>query len=66
MIIDLDSWEIGYADGRLGRSPECPVNREQVSYLSGYVQGRAAPVGSGRELRVRRSIPNRRRFELVR
>ena len=25
MIIDLDSWETGYADGKLGWAPECPT-----------------------------------------
>jgi hypothetical protein len=66
MIIDLDSWEMGYADGRLGRSSECPANRDEVSYLSGYVQGRAARVGAGREVRLHRSIPNPRRLRFVR
>jgi hypothetical protein len=61
MVIDLGSWEIGYGDGRLGRLPECPVNRDHASYLSGYVQGRAARGGGGRELRLRRSTPRQRR-----
>jgi hypothetical protein len=56
MIIDLDSWEIGCADGRLGRSPEYPVNRDQVSYFSGYVQGRRARVRGRKEVRLHCSI----------
>jgi len=66
MIIDLDSWEIGCADGRLGRSPEYPVNRDQVSYFSGYVQGRRARVRGRKEVRLHRSIPYHRRLRPVR
>jgi hypothetical protein len=25
-IIDLDSWETGYADGELGRAPQCHID----------------------------------------
>ena len=46
MIIDLDSWEIGYQDGQSGRPYECPANRDQVSYSSGYRQGSAARGGA--------------------
>ena len=31
MIIDLESWEVGYGDGHVGRPFECPANRDQVS-----------------------------------
>ena len=61
MVIDLGSWEIGYQDGRLGRLPECPVNRDQASYMSGYVQGRAARGGRRTGARLRRSILPQRR-----
>jgi hypothetical protein len=46
MIIDLDSWEAGYADGRLGCGPECPENHDEVSYSSGYREGRATRAGT--------------------
>ncbi len=39
MIIDLDSWEAGYADGRLGCGAACPENHDEVSYSSGYREG---------------------------
>ena len=41
MNIDLDSWEAGYADGQHGRSPQCAIGLDQVSYLSGFCHGRA-------------------------
>ena len=41
MIIDLDSWEVGYADGQLGRLPKCPAKFDPISYSSGYFEGRA-------------------------
>ena len=41
MNIDLDSWEAGYADGQYGRSPQCAIGLDQVSYLSGFCHGRA-------------------------
>ena len=41
MNIDLDSWEAGYADGQYGRSPQCAIGLDQVSYLSGFYHGRA-------------------------
>jgi hypothetical protein len=41
MIIDLDSWEAGYADGQAGRPSHCAVGLDRVSYLSGYRHGRA-------------------------
>ena len=46
MIIDLDSWEAGYADGRLGCGPACPENHDEVSYSSGYREGRATRAGA--------------------
>ena len=41
MNIDLDSWEAGYAHGQQGRPPQCEVGLYQVSYLSGFCEGRA-------------------------
>jgi hypothetical protein len=41
MNIELDSWEAGYADGLYARRSQCAVGLDQVSYLSGYCQGRA-------------------------
>jgi hypothetical protein len=46
MNIDLDSWEAGYADGQYGRSPQCAIGLDQVSYLSGFCHGRAWRVQS--------------------
>jgi hypothetical protein len=45
MIIDLDSWEAGYADGRLGCGA-CPEHHDEVSYSSGYREGRATRAGT--------------------
>jgi len=56
MIIDLDSWEVGYRDGHSGRPAECPVNRDLPSYSNGYVQGRADRDG-GRNKGVRLRQP---------
>ena len=61
MIIDLDSWEIGYGDGHVGRSFECPVNRDQLSYASGYSLGRATRAEARNQTRVRVSVSARRR-----
>ena len=41
MNIDLDSWEAGYADRQYGRSPQCEIGLDEVSYLSGFCHGRA-------------------------
>jgi hypothetical protein len=41
MNIDLDSWEAGYAHGQQGRPPQCAIDLDQVSYLSGFCHGRA-------------------------
>ena len=46
MIIDLDSWEAGYADGRLGCGAACPEHHDEVSYSSGYREGRATRAGA--------------------
>ena len=48
MIIDLDSWDTGYADGQLGNPSECPADFDRFSYSSGYRQGRAAKQGASR------------------
>jgi len=45
MIIDLDSWETGYADGKLGRALECPIELDPSSYSLGFRQGRASRAG---------------------
>ena len=50
MIIDLDSWETGYADGQLSRPSRCPADLDQFSYSSGYCQGHTG----GRETLARR------------
>ena len=39
--IDLDSWEVGYADGQFGRLSQCPANLDLFSYSAGYCEGRA-------------------------
>jgi hypothetical protein len=36
MIVDLDSWEKGYADGQLGRASQCPTDLDPLSYSSGW------------------------------
>ena len=41
MVIDLDSWEMGYADGQNGHGFQRRVDVDPLSYSSGYVQGRA-------------------------
>src|ERR1700738_2195889 len=43
--IDLDSWEVGYADGQFGRLSQCPANLDSFSYSSGYCEGRACRGG---------------------
>ena len=58
MIIDLDSWEAGYADGRLGCGPACPEHHDEVSYSSGYREGRATRAGA------RMKPPRLRRLQL--
>jgi hypothetical protein len=54
MIIDLESWEVGYADGQFRRPAECPGDCDGVSYASGYREGRATRDGNGRQARLRR------------
>jgi hypothetical protein len=49
MIIDLYSWEAGYAEGRRGRPSQCPDNLDKLSYSSGYCEGRAVRVGTSRK-----------------
>jgi hypothetical protein len=67
MIIDLDSWEVGYRDGHSGRPSECPVNRDQPSYSNGYVQGRADRGGRRkRGVRLRQPISTWERSRSVR
>jgi hypothetical protein len=43
MVIDLDSWEAGYPDGRAGRW--LPAGLDQASYSSGHDVGRAVAAG---------------------
>ena len=62
MIIDLDSWEVGYGDGHVGRPFECPVNRDPVSYAIGYSQGRSARAEARKQTRVRASSSALRRL----
>jgi hypothetical protein len=45
MIIDLDSWESGYADGRLGHAADCPPGFDPFSYASGHREARAYLAG---------------------
>jgi hypothetical protein len=56
--IDLDSWEVGYADGQFGRLSQCPANLESFSYSSGYCEGRACHVGTDRNQYARRRASN--------
>jgi hypothetical protein len=46
MIIYLDSWETGYADGQLGRASQCPSDLDQLSYSNGYREGRECRAGT--------------------
>jgi hypothetical protein len=50
-IIDLDSWETGYADGELGRAAQCPIGCDchPLSYSIGYYAGRKARAGARRQ-----------------
>jgi hypothetical protein len=56
--IDLDSWEVGYADGHFGRLSQCPANLDSVSYSSGYYEGRACHTGTDRNQSARRPASN--------
>jgi hypothetical protein len=59
MNIDLDSWAAGYADGLHARR-----GFDQVSYLSGYCQGRAWRTESRtKSPRLLRSLENFPSFE---
>jgi hypothetical protein len=54
MIIDLDSWEAGYADGQLGRRSQCPADLDPLSHSSGCGEGRACRAGTrGKAPRLR-------------
>jgi hypothetical protein len=53
--IDLDSWEVGYADGQFCRLSQCPANLDSFSYSSGYCEGRAGHAGDDRNQSARRS-----------
>ena len=66
MVIDLDSWETGYADGSLGRALQCPLDFDQISYLSGYCEARAYVVGKRRKPARLRNADGRRTLRLVR
>jgi hypothetical protein len=57
MIIDLDSWEIGYADGKLSHVSACPSDRDEASYSCGCREGCAARAGTRREARRRYPDP---------
>jgi hypothetical protein len=59
MIIDLDSWEMGYADGQHGRPSERRADLDPFSYSSGYAQGRAQELGHPRSSRKQKA-PQRR------
>jgi hypothetical protein len=50
-VIDLDSWETGYADGELGRATQCPIgcDCEPLSYSIGYRAGRESRAGARRK-----------------
>jgi hypothetical protein len=54
--IDLDSWELGYADGQFGRLSQCPANLDSFSYSSGYCEGRACHAGTDRNQFARRRV----------
>jgi hypothetical protein len=47
-VIDLDSWETGYADGELGRETQCPTGCDchPLSYSIGYHAGCKARAGA--------------------
>ena len=57
MIIDLHSWEGGYADGKLGRPSQCPDNLDKLSYSSGYCEGRAVRAGMFKKTPRLRYVP---------
>ena len=61
MVIDLDSWEAGYADGRLANRAKCPSNCDALSYSSGYREGVACRTEKQEATRRRRPIPGRLR-----
>jgi hypothetical protein len=53
MIVDLESWEVGYDDGLFGRPSQCTSGLDRFSYSSGYFQARACRAGTQEELRRR-------------
>jgi hypothetical protein len=55
MIMDLDSWEAGYADGQLDRSFECRGGLDALSYAAGYRAASAYVAAKSRRLRYARS-----------
>ena len=57
MIIDLHSWEAGYAEGRLGRPSQCPDNLDKLSYSSGYCEGCAVRAGMFKKTPRLRYVP---------
>ena len=59
MVIDLDSWEAGYADGRRANRAKCPNNCDALSYSSGYREGVACRSEKQEATRRRRPIPGR-------
>ena len=52
--VDLDTWELGYADGQFGRPSQCLANLDSLSYSIGYSEGRAAHAGADRNQSARR------------
>src|SRR5580693_346024 len=52
--IDLDGWEVGYADGQVSRLSQCPANLDSFSYSSGYWEGRACHAATGTNQSARR------------
>jgi len=61
MIVDLDSWEAGYADGLLGRPSQRLPALDWFSYSSGYLQARASRAGTRADSRRRATRPSTQR-----
>ena len=49
----LDSWEVGYADGHVGRPSQCPASLDSFSYSTGYCVGHAGDAGTNRNRSAR-------------
>ena len=47
IAIDSASWQKGFDDGKAGR-PHSEGNADGYSYASGYIEGKAKKVDSGR------------------